>query len=87
MLRCVAYSQTTMPTQEDWEREATRIIKAAMKRRGMTHKMLVRDLRRHGIELEEQSLINKLNRGKFPFAFALLVLRVLHIDEIDVPRL
>lgn len=76
-----------MANLEDWEREAPRIIKAAMRRRGITHKMLAKELAKQGIQLEEQSLANKLNRPSLTFAFALLVMRVLHVDNIEVPKL
>jgi hypothetical protein len=79
--------QPPMATLEDWEREAPRIIKAAMRRRGITHKMLARDLAKLGIQLEEQSLVNKLNRKSLSFAFALLVMRLLGADQIEVPKL
>jgi hypothetical protein len=72
---------------DPWQREACLIIKTAMKRKGITHKELARDLKRKGIELEEQSLINKLNRGTFPFAFALMVMSMLGVHSIEVPKL
>jgi lambda repressor-like predicted transcriptional regulator len=76
-----------MAILEDWEREAPRIIKAAMRRRGITHKMLAKELAKQGIHLEEQSLANKLNRRSLTFACALLVMRLLHVDHIEVPKL
>lgn len=76
-----------MTNLEHWEREAPRIIKAAMRRRGITHKMLAKELAKQGIQLEEQSLANKLNRPSLTFAFALLVMRALHVDHIEVPKL
>ena len=48
-----------------------------MRRRGITHKMLAKELAKQGIHLEEQSLVNKLNRPSLSFAFALLVMRLL----------
>ena len=57
-----------------------------MRRRGVTHKMLCRELAKHGVQLEEQSLVNKLNRRTLTFSFALMVFRLLHIDQIEVPK-
>jgi len=76
-----------MTTLEVFEDEAPRIIKAAMRRRGITHKMLCRELFKVGIKLEEQSLINKLNRKNLSFAFALLVMRLLGAEQVEVPRI
>ena len=75
-----------MTTLEVFEDAAPRIIKAAMKRRGITHKMLCKELLKVGIRLEEQSLINKLNRKNLSFAFALLVMRLLGVDQVEVPQ-
>ena len=58
-----------------------------MRLRGVTHKMLCRELLKVGIELEEQSLINKLNRKNLSFAFALLVMRLLGAEQVEVPSL
>lgn len=85
--RNMSTQHAPLATLEDWEREAPRIIKAAMRRRGITHKMLAKDLAKMGILLEEQSLVNKLNRKSLSFAFALLVMRLLHADQIEVPKL
>ena len=70
-----------------WRREARLIIKTAMKRKGMTHKELARDIAKHGVDITEQSLINKLNRGTFPFAFALMVMSVLGVSQVEIPKL
>ena len=81
------HDASDMTTLEVFEDEAPRIIKAAMKRRGITHKMLCKELLKVGIRLEEQSLTNKLNRKNLSFAFALLVMRLLGADQVEVPRL
>lgn len=49
--------------------------------------MLAKELAKQGIQLEEQSLANKLYRPSLTFAFALLVMRALHVDNIEVPKL
>ena len=82
-----SHCSRVMTTLEVFEDEAPRIIKAAMRRRGITHKMLCRELLKVGIKLEEQSLINKLNRKNLSFAFALLVMRLLGADQVEVPRI
>jgi hypothetical protein len=58
-----------------------------MRRRGITHKMLAKELAKQGIHLEEQSLVNKLNRPSLSFAFAFLVMRLLNAEHIEVPKL
>ena len=36
-----------------WSREARLIIKTAMKRKGVTHKELARDIAKHGVDITE----------------------------------
>jgi hypothetical protein len=68
--------------------EATRIIRAEMERRGTSYKRLAAALAaRAGGEVEsEQQLINKINRGRFSFAFVLRVCEAMGIANLNVAR-
>lgn len=55
-----------MPDQTDWEAKAANILKAELKRRGVTYAQLA-DL----IGDKEPNVRNKLSRGKFSAAFLL----------------
>jgi hypothetical protein len=41
----------------------------------------------HGMKIDHQALINKINKGNFSFAFAMEVLTILGETRIDIPPL
>ena len=60
-----------MPTQDPWETKAANILKAELKRKGVTYAQLVARLAEVGISEKEVNVANKLSRGKFSAAFML----------------
>jgi len=67
--------------------EARRILRSEMERRGYTFKMLSEALAATpGGEAEKsvQSLTNKVNRGRFSFAFFLRAVRVMGMTSVRV---
>lgn len=74
-----------MPTQSEWEAKASGILKAELKRKGVTYAQLVERLADIGISEKEVNVANKLSRGKFSAAFLLQCLHAigsqhLHLD-------
>ena len=74
-----------MPTQDPWEAKAANILKAELKRKGVTYAQLVEKLSAIGISEKEVNIANKLSRGKFSAAFLFQCLSVLgclslHLD-------
>lgn len=74
-----------MPQQTEWEAKAAGLLKAELKRKGVTYAGLVERLSSIGIEEKEVNVANKLSRGKFSAAFMLQCLNaigstVLHLD-------
>ena len=74
-----------MPTQSEWEARASNILKAELKRKGVTYAQLAERLADIGISEKEVNVANKLSRGKFSAAFMLQCLSVigsshLHLD-------
>lgn len=55
-----------MPDQSDWEAKAANILKAELKRRGVTYAQLA-----EMIGDKEPNVRNKLSRGKFSAAYML----------------
>ena len=53
----------------------------------MSYLELARRLKSHGVTIDEQVLINRINRGTYSFAFALQVLAALGVDSVKVPKL
>ena len=69
--------------------EARQIFKAEMARRGFTFKRLATALNAlDGTEVESaQTLINKVNRGRFSFAFLLRAGRAMGVRSVDLAPL
>lgn len=68
-----------MPDQSDWEAKAANILKAELKRQGVTYAQLA-DL----IGDKEPNVRNKLSRGKFSAAFLLHCLSAIEIQQIHL---
>lgn len=60
-----------MPEKTDWEAQVANILKAELKRRGVTYGELVKRLGEMGIEEKDVNIRNKLARGKFTAVFFL----------------
>lgn len=71
-----------MPTQSEWEAKASNILKAELKRKGVTYAQLVERLADIGITEKEINVANKLSRGKFSAAFLLQCLTAIGEDHL-----
>ena len=71
-----------MAEKTDWEMMAANLLKAELKRKGVTYAQLVEKLSEIGIEEKEVNLRNKLSRGKFTAAFLLQCLSAIHVDTV-----
>jgi hypothetical protein len=60
-----------MVEKTDWESRAANLLKAELKRRGVTYAGLVERLAEIGVTEKEVNIRNKLSRGKFTAAFML----------------
>lgn len=79
------YIGDIMADYSKWEAQAKGLLKAELKRRGITYKELVTRLESLGISETEPNIRNKLARGKFTAAFLLACLdsigsQSLHLD-------
>ena len=68
-----------MPEHTDWELLAANLLKAELKRKGVTYSQLVEKLALAGISEKEVNVRNKLSRGKFTAAFLLQCLTVIGV--------
>lgn len=73
-----------MPDQTEWEEKVSRLLKAELKRQGVTYAGLVDKLADIGIEEKQANVANKLSRGKFSAAFMLQCLSVLAVDTLHL---
>jgi hypothetical protein len=62
---------------EKWNDEAKKILKSLLARNGTTQKELADLLCQYGCKETRTSVTTKINRGKFTFAWFLLVLSIL----------
>ena len=68
-----------MPEQTEWETKAANLLKAELKRQGVTYAQLA-DM----IGEKEVNIRNKLSRGKFSAAFLLQCLSGLGLDHMRI---
>ena len=71
------HREGSMPTQTEWEMKAANLLKAELKRKGVTYAQLVEKLADIGISEKEANVANKLSRGKFSAAFLLQCLHAI----------
>jgi len=73
-----------MADKTDWEQRAANLLKAELKRKGVTYSQLVEKLGEIGVDDKEVNIRNKLARGKFSAAFMLACLEAIGANEIRV---
>jgi 3-mercaptopyruvate sulfurtransferase SseA len=71
-----------MPDQNEWETRVANLLKAELKRKGVTYSQLVDKLSEMGINEKEANIANKLARGKFSAAFMVQCLEAIGEKEI-----
>ncbi|MBX3657963.1 MAG: hypothetical protein KF740_05985 [Ramlibacter sp.] len=69
-----------------YETEARELIKRIRREKDVPYWRLAENLSALGVEMEEQALINRVNRGRYSFAFALQLLAALGVETLEVPR-
>ena len=73
-----------MPTQTEWEMKAANLLKAELKRKGVTYAQLVEKLADIGLSEKEVNVRNKLSRGKFSAAFLLQCLTAIGAGHLHL---
>lgn len=73
-----------MAEKTDYELLAANLLKAELKRKGVTYSQLVEKLGEIGVDEKEVNVRNKLSRGKFTAAFFLQCLTAIDIDYVRV---
>lgn len=71
-----------MPEKTTWEARVANLLKAELKRKGVTYSQLVERLAAIGVEEKEVNIRNKLARGKFTAAFLMQCLEAIGAKEI-----
>lgn len=71
-----------MADKNEWEQRVANLLKAELKRHGVTYAQLVEKLSAIGVDEKEVNVRNKLARGKFSAAFLVQCLRALGMDTL-----
>jgi 3-mercaptopyruvate sulfurtransferase SseA len=66
-----ASKEIRMAAKTDWEAMAANLLKAELKRKGVTYAQLVEKLGAIGVDEKEVNVRNKLSRGSFTAAYLL----------------
>lgn len=73
-----------MADKTDWEARAANILKAELKRKGVSYSQLVEKLGGIGVNEKEVNIRNKLSRGKFTAAFMLECLEAIGCKVVSL---
>lgn len=73
-----------MPEKTDWESRVANMLKAELKRQGVTYGQLVEKLNDMGVDEKEVNIRNKLARGKFSAVFMVQCLEAIGIKAISI---
>ena len=73
-----------MVEKTDWESRAANLLKAELKRKGVTYAGLVERLAEIGVAEKEVNIRNKLSRGKFTAAFMLQCLAAIGTPTLHI---
>lgn len=73
-----------MAEKTDYEMKAANLLKAELKRKGVTYAQLVTKLAEIGVDEKEVNIRNKLSRGKFTAAFFLQCLDAIGISSLQL---
>ncbi|MES2383428.1 MAG: DUF6471 domain-containing protein [Pseudomonadota bacterium] len=76
-----------MNAREFYEARAKSLIKDLREEKNISYKDLARRLEAEGVLIDAQVLINRVNQGKFSFAFALQLLAAMNAETLEVPKL
>ncbi|WP_281976321.1 DUF6471 domain-containing protein [Pseudorhizobium flavum] len=71
-----------MTEKTDWEMKAANLLKAELKRKGVTYAQLVEKLAAIGVDEKEVNVRNKLSRGKFTAAYFIQCLDAIGTTEV-----
>ncbi len=69
---------------EAYENQAKNILKAELKRRGITYAQLAEKLATKGVKENERNLANKISRGSFTAAFFMLCMDVIGARQVSL---
>jgi hypothetical protein len=73
-----------MVTDANWQARAKGLLKAELKRRGVSYKQLAEKLEKFGVKETPENIANKISRGGFSAVFLLQCLDAIDCKSIQV---
>jgi hypothetical protein len=73
-----------MKTDAEWQAEVKGMLKAEMKRRGVTYDGLAAKLAEIGVQADPHVLRNKVSRGGFSAVFLVQCFNALGVDSVKL---
>lgn len=73
-----------MPEQTEWEARVANMLKAELKRHGVTYRQLVEKLAAIDVDEKEVNIANKLARGKFSAVFLIQCLKAIGAERLSL---
>jgi uncharacterized protein YheU (UPF0270 family) len=67
-----------------WEQRVSNLLKAELKRKGVTYGHLAKRLAEIGVDEKEANIKNKLSRGKFSAVFLLQCLQAIGAERLTI---
>ena len=77
-------SRKSSPVTQEWEARAKNLLKAELKRKGVTYAQLAERLSDLGVSETERNLNNKISRGGFSAAFLLQCLSAIGAETLHL---
>ena len=79
-------TRKTNPVNVEWETRAKNLLKAELKRKGITYAQLAEKLAELGVHENERNLNNKISRGGFGAAFMLQCLAASGVETLHLGK-
>ncbi len=74
-------------TDNDWQEQVKGLLKAELKRRGVSYKQLAEKLKQLGVRETDRNIANKLARGGFSAVFLIQCLSAIGCDTVHLAPL
>jgi hypothetical protein len=79
-------TRKTNPVNVEFETKAKNLLKAELKRKGVTYAQLAAKLAEIGVHETERNLNNKISRGGFSAAFLIQCLEAIGCETVSLGR-
>ena len=74
-------------TEGDWQEQVKGLLKAELKRRGVSYKQLAEKLKELGVDENDRNIANKLARGAFSAVFMVQCLEAIGCSAVQLHTL